>query len=159
MRHRPLTSAWSLRSRLLVGILAYGPLDRLFDTRKWVIVPGAVCTIGLLAALALVPGLPAAAAVVLLILFTGVTSYSVVIVAHGRSLFPDHLLGRGMTFANFLTIGGAGLVQFLSGLYVSGMKDAGMPVEAVWAALHVSFAAITIAALAVYLLAPMPKQG
>ena len=41
----------------------------------------------------------------------------------------------------------------------AGMKDAGMPVEAVWAALHVSFAAITIAALAVYLLAPMPRQG
>jgi len=79
--------------------------------------------------------------------------------AHARRFFPDHLLGRGMTFANFLTIGGAGLVQYVSGLYVASLKSSGMPVEAVWAELHLAFALLTIGALAVYLLAPIPRPN
>ena len=34
------------------------------------------------------------------------TSYAVVIVAHGRSLFPDHLLGRGVTTVNIAQVVG-----------------------------------------------------
>jgi len=102
----------------LVGILAFGPLDRVFDTRKWVIVPGALASITLLGALALVPGLTAAAAVVLLILFTGVTAYAVVIVAHGRSLFPDHLVGRGVTTVNIAQVVGLTILPLISGTIV-----------------------------------------
>ena len=36
-------------------------------------------------------------------------------VAHGRSHFPPHLAGRGVTFLNLLAIGGAGLAQIASG--------------------------------------------
>jgi len=102
----------------LVGILAFGPLDRAFDTRKWVIVPGALASTTLLGALALVPGLTAAAAVVLLILFTGVTAYAVVIVAHGRSLFPDHLVGRGVTTVNIAQVVGLTILPLISGTIV-----------------------------------------
>ena len=52
--------------------------------------------------------------------------------AHARMFFPEHLLGRGITFANFLTIGGAGVVQFASGAYVSGLQASGM--AAAWPA-------------------------
>ena len=38
-----------------------------------------------------------------------------VMVAHGRSHFPPHLAGRGVTFLNLLAIGGAGLAQIASG--------------------------------------------
>jgi MFS family permease len=99
----------------LVGILAFGPLDRIFDTRKWIIVPGGICTVGLLGAMALIPGLPTTAAVTLLVLFTGVTSYAVVIVAHGRSLFPDHLLGRGVTTVNIAQVVGLTLLPLVTG--------------------------------------------
>jgi len=99
----------------LVGILAFGPLDRVFDTRKWVIVPGAIASITLLGTLALVPSLPTAAAVALLILFTGVTAYAVVIVAHGRSLFPDHLIGRGVTTVNIAQVVGLTILPVVTG--------------------------------------------
>lgn len=109
----------------LVGILAFGPLDRVFDTRKWVIVPGALASIALLAALALVPGLSAAAAVTLLILFTGVTAYAVVIVAHGRSLFPDHLIGRGVTTVNIAQVIGLTILPLMTGPIVGAFPAPG----------------------------------
>jgi len=109
----------------LVGILAYGPLDRLFDTRKWIVVPGAVASVLTLGALALVPGLPLAAAVALLIAFTGITSYSVVIVAHGRSLFPDHLVGRGVTTVNIAQVIGLTVLPLLSGAIIGAFPAPG----------------------------------
>lgn len=42
----------------VVGVLCYGPMDRIFDTRKGVITAGAGTTATILAVLALVPGLP-----------------------------------------------------------------------------------------------------
>jgi MFS family permease len=136
----------------LVGILAYGPLDRIFDTRKWVIVPGAICTIGLLGALALVPGLPAAAAVTLLILFTGVTSYSVVIVAHGRSLFPDHLLGRGVTTVNIAQVVGLTVLPLMTGPIVGAFPAPGsVSPEIAYRAAFGAIALTLAAGLAVYM--------
>jgi hypothetical protein len=38
-----------------------------------------------------------------------------VIMAHGRSFLPPHLIGRGVTMLNLFSIGGVGLLQFLSG--------------------------------------------
>ena len=99
----------------LVGILSFGPLDRVFDTRKWVIVPGALASISFLGALALIPGPSATLAVALLILFTAVTAYAVVIVAHGRSLFPDHLLGRGVTTVNIAQVIGLTILPLMTG--------------------------------------------
>ena len=54
--------------------------------------------------------------VVLLTLFSGFTAFSAVIIAHGRSLFADHLVGRGMTTANIFTMLGAGTLQVITGL-------------------------------------------
>ncbi len=136
----------------LVGILAFGPLDRVFDTRKWIIVPGAFASVLLLGALALVPGIPRGAAIALLVLFTGVTSYSVVIVAHGRSLFPDHLLGRGVTTVNIAQVIGLTVLPLVTGPIVGAFPapDAVSPEIAYrWA---FGAIALTLAAgLAVYL--------
>jgi predicted MFS family arabinose efflux permease len=99
----------------LVGILSFGPLDRIFDTRKWVIVPGALASVGLLGALALIPSPSTTLAVTLLILFTAVTAYAVVIVAHGRSLFPDHLIGRGVTTVNIAQVIGLTALPLMTG--------------------------------------------
>ncbi len=109
----------------LVGILAFGPLDRRFDTRKWIVVPGALASVLLLGALAAVPSMPRGAAVALLVLFTGVTSYSVVIVAHGRSLFPDRLLGRGVTTVNVAQVVGLTVLPLLTGPIVGAFPAPG----------------------------------
>jgi len=37
------------------------------------------------------------------------------LVAHGRSFFPDHLMGRGVTLISLFGIGGVGLMQNISG--------------------------------------------
>ena len=135
----------------LLGLLAFGPLDRIFDTRKWIIVPGGICTVGLLGALALVPGLPLAAAVTLLIVFTGVTSYAVVIVAHGRSLFPDHLLGRGVTTVNIAQVVGLTLLPLLTGPIVGAFPAQGaVSPEIAYRAAFGAIALLLAAGLAIY---------
>ena len=39
------------------------------------------------------------------------TGYLPVLIAHGKSLFPPHLLGRGITLLNIGTMGGVFVVQ------------------------------------------------
>ena len=69
--------------------------------------------------------------------------------AHGRAFFPDPLLGRGITGMNVLFIGGAGLMQPISGAYMNAMRG-GAPAEA-YAHLHLGFGLILSLALAIYL--------
>jgi sugar phosphate permease len=142
-----------------LGAFAFGSIDRVLGRPKLLVVVGTALTAVFFAVLWGVPRPPlwAAVASVAAIGFMGLCQP--MLFAHARRFFPDHLLGRGMTFANFLTIGGAGLVQYVSGLYVASLKSSGMPVEAVWAELHLSFALLTIGALAVYLLAPIPRRN
>jgi MFS family permease len=139
-----------------VGAMVFGLLERRFGGPKRLVVSGSLGTtlgFALLWMLPL-PPLSLAVSVIAAIGFLGLCQP--LLFAHARRFFPDHLLGRGITFANFLTIGGAGMVHFVSGAYVSALKDMGMASEMVWASLHIAFAAATLAALAVYLLSPVP---
>jgi hypothetical protein len=74
-----------------------------------------------------------------------------VLMAHGRFFVPDPLLGRGLTLMNILFIGGAGIVQPISGALMSAMKDR-LPSES-YAMLHVGFGIALIATLVIYLFA------
>ena len=73
-------------------------------------------------------------------------------VAHGRSHFPPHLAGRGVTFLNLLAIGGAGLAQIASGR--SPARPPPRPRRttpaAPYAAIFLFFAALTLAGCLVY---------
>lgn len=139
-----------------LGALAFGSVERVMGRPKLLVVIGTGLTAVCFAALWLWPNPPVvlAAAAMAGIGFMGLCQP--LLFAHARQFFPDHLLGRGMTFANFLTIGGAGLVQFVSGAYVSGLQGAGLAPSEVYGALHLAFALITSGALAVYLLSPPP---
>jgi hypothetical protein len=78
--------------------------------------------------------------------------------AHGRSFVPDHLLGRGITLLNVLFIGGAGVLQPLSGALMARMQDH-PPAEA-YATLHLIFAGLLVAGLVIYLFArDNPPKG
>ena len=79
-----------------------------------------------------------------------------VLMAHARSFFPGHLLGRGLTLLNVLFIGGAGILQPISGAIMKAMQHA-PPAEA-YAKLHVIFGTALLAALAIYLFST-EKQG
>ena len=60
---------------------------------------------------------------------TGMTS---VVMSHGRSLVPPHLLGRCITLLNIGTMGGGFLVQFVSGAVIDLFPSQGgaYPLEA-----------------------------
>ena len=59
--------------------------------------------------------LPPAGLLVWFIAFGVVTAYTPVLIAHGKSLFPPHLVGRGMTILNMATMGGTFLSQTVTG--------------------------------------------
>jgi MFS family permease len=108
----------------LAGVLAFGPLDRVFNTRKWIIAAGAAASIVLLGALALAPAPPLAAAVALLVGFSIASGYALHIVAHGSSLFPAHLTGRGVTTVNLAQVIGLTLLPFVTGAIVGAFEPA-----------------------------------
>jgi MFS family permease len=146
-----------MAAAMSAGALAYGPLDRLLGTRKWVVFSGVAVSAACFAALAL-PGLPLAAAVALMGLIGAFGMSYGVLMAHGRSFVPDHLLGRGITLLNVLFIGGAGILQPLSGALMSAMQDA--PPADAYAVLHLIFASLLAVSLAVYVFAKdNPPKG
>ena len=100
---------------MIAGTLAYGPLDKALRSRKWMIVAGTFATLLAALVLILVPSQTAWLAIAMMcaIGFFGAT-YPV-IMAHGRSFLPPHLIGRGVTLLNLFSIGGVGLLQFASG--------------------------------------------
>jgi MFS family permease len=113
----------------IVGVLICGPLDARFNTRRRVVLTGGCLTLATLAALALWPRPPLAVAVTLLVALCAVSSYGVTIVAHGRSLFPDRLLGRGMTTLNLAQVVGASAMPVATGAVAAALA-AGTPGDA-----------------------------
>jgi MFS family permease len=100
------------------GSFIWGPTDRLFGRHK---VPILIGTAVSFTALAMFAGLGMMPVPLLIVAFamigfsTGMTS---VVMAHGRSLVPPHLLGRCITLLNIGTMGGAFVVQFVSGALI-----------------------------------------
>ena len=107
------TTAMSLS--MIAGTFAYGPMDRIFGTRKWIIFIGSSICLASIVSLALVEQITFGVSVSLFCIlgFFGM-SYPLMI-AHGRSFSPEHLTGRCVTLLNMFAIGGAGLFQILSG--------------------------------------------
>lgn len=100
---------------MIAGTLCYGPMDRVFGTRKWVVFFGNLAGTGCLAALVLLIDSSVVTSVLLIALIGFLGGSFPMIIAHGRSFFPPHLVGRGVTLMNLFGIGGVGLMQFTSG--------------------------------------------
>jgi len=137
---------------MVAGNFAYGPLDRVFGTRKGVALAGNLGAVAALLVLALAPpaGAVGVAALAAAIGFFG-ASFPMVM-AHGRAFVPAHLVGRGVTLLNLFGIGGAGLMQVASGRVHAATLAASGP-GAAYAALFLFFAVALGAGCAVYLLA------
>jgi MFS family permease len=135
-----------------MGVLAFGPLDRLFDTRKWVAVSGAALTTAILIALAAQPRPPAWLAIVLLVALCGASSYGVHVVTHARAFYPPWLAGRGATTANMAQLLGCALIPLGTGFIPSLFPQTAMgysPVAYQW--IFAIIAATLVAGLAIYL--------
>jgi MFS family permease len=101
----------------IVGLFAWGLSDRFWRSYRRPVLLGSGLTAGLLAAAALVP-LPLAGAVAWLVLFGFCVAYTPLVTAHGKSLFPGPLTGRGITLLNVGTMGGVFVFQAATGALV-----------------------------------------
>lgn len=135
---------------IAAGALAYGPLERWLRRRKVLALWGSVIAGAALLFLAWVAKPPIQVAALALAVFGFTAMTYGTLMAHIRNFLPDHLLGRGMTFANFLCMAGAGLLQIWSGWYVDMLKTASLSDADLFAHLHGALGAAMLVSAAVY---------
>lgn len=143
---------------MVAGNFAYGPLDRLLGTRKWLIFGGnglmLVCLLGLYRQ----AGTDSATTIALL---AGVGFFGAsfpMVMAHGRAFLPPHLTGRGVALINLFGIGAAGLMQIVTGRLHSALTPSetvinSAPPATPYAALFAFYAALVALGLLIYLFA------
>lgn len=135
---------------MVAGNFLLGPIDRITGSRKWGVVAGA----GLSAAsLAAIVAFPAAGFWTSALLLAGHGFFGATypaIMAHGRSFLPAHLIGRGVSFINMFSIGGAGLMQFASRPLYRALSESSTP-ETTFRWLFLFFLAPLVAGLVIYL--------
>lgn len=99
----------------IVGLFIWGPSDRWFSSYKTPGLLGGVFCLTVVLIGALIE-LPAWLVAPYLLLYGFAFSTTPVLTAHGRALYPPHLLGRGLTLVNIGTMGGVFAQQALTGL-------------------------------------------
>ena len=142
------TAALIMGIAMIGGVFLYGPLDRWFGTRKWVVFGGNILTLTCLLGLYTFGASSYILAVALMcgIGFFGATFP--VVIAHGKGFFPAHLTGRGVTLLNMFSIGGVGLAQLIA----RPLHDSYQGVDPIspYAAVFLLFAVLLIMGLALY---------
>ena len=98
------------------GMLVFGPLDRLLDTRKWIAFAGTSTIATILGTLALWGQPPLWLVIGAIIAIGFFSASSTMIMTHGRGIFPDRLIGRGMATMNTSVMLGVACMQTLSGI-------------------------------------------
>jgi MFS family permease len=136
------------------GAILYGPAERLLRSPKLTVLIGSAVTGAGFVLLGAVPALSTASAVVLLSLIGGFGLTYGILMTHARAFFPEHLLGRGITFMNFVFIAGAGIIQAVSGLFMRAAAASGTAPADAFGQLHLAFGLMLLAATAVYVTAP-----
>jgi predicted MFS family arabinose efflux permease len=102
----------------VVGSFLWGMSDRLFDSYKIPVLTGSLLTAGLMALAAIVGVFSSAGLLAWFIALGGLSAYLTVLIAHGKSLFPPNLVGRGLTLFNMATMGGVFLTQAVTGMII-----------------------------------------
>jgi predicted MFS family arabinose efflux permease len=135
-----------------VGILAFGPLDRLLDTRKMIAIGGSLAIISVLAILALVSHPPIWVPVGAILGIGFLSASSTMVMTHGRGIIPDRLIGRGIATINTAVMFGVACMQSLSGIIVGAFEPLadGTRSETAYRALFAVLAAVLIVAVAFY---------
>jgi predicted MFS family arabinose efflux permease len=102
----------------IVGAVVWGPTDRLFNSYKIPVLTGHLLTA---AALGLAAWIGEFSRFGLLLWFVAIGLFPAVVtvlIAHGKSLFPAQLVGRGMTLMNIGTMGGVFVCQTVTGFII-----------------------------------------
>ncbi len=143
-------AALAMAVAMTVGSLVYGPVERWVGSPKRVVLTGSAVTAALFLTLGFFPAMPVGAAIGSLTLIGACGATYGLLMAHGRSFFSNHLLGRGVTFLNFLFLGGAGIVQILSGRHIEQAAKSGADIATAYGRLHLAFGAALLASVVIY---------
>ena len=134
------------------GMLTFGPLDRRLDTRKGIAIVGTLVIIGLLAVLALFSHPPVWLPVGVIIAMGFFSASSTMVMTHGRGIFPDRLIGRGISTMNTSVMLGVACMQTLSGVIIGAFEPlaSGARTEEAYRALFGVLTLVLIVAIAIY---------
>ena len=102
----------------MLGSFLWGPADRLFGSYKVPVLISLFASARLVAAVRGAGPMPFPLLVGAFVLIGFSTGPLALVLAHGRSLVPPHLLGRTITLLNIGAMGGGFLVQFISGAII-----------------------------------------
>jgi len=136
---------------MVAGNFAYGPLDRLLDTRKWLVFGGNSVVLACMVTLYLNAANSGWLPIALLAAIGFFGASFPMVMAHGRAFLPPHLVGRGVTLINLFGIGSAGVMQLVTGRIHAAYANDPAP-TAPFAALFLFYAVLVAVGLAVYLL-------
>jgi predicted MFS family arabinose efflux permease len=134
------------------GMLAFGPLDRLLDTRKWIAFGGTAVNICILATLALATQPPVWLPVCAIIGVGFFSASSTMVLTHARGVFPDRLIGRGISTINTAVMLGVACMQTISGIIVGAFEPLadGARTETAYRTLFGVLTLVLIVAVAIY---------
>ncbi len=134
---------------MVIGSFAMGPLAQRIGGLKRAVLLVNLGSVAVLAALWAMPEASLTAVVVALALLGFFGSSYPILMAHGRAFLPPHLVGRGVTFLNMISIGGVGIYQFGSRAVYQGAAD--LPPQAAFGHLFLFFLIPLVIGLAIYL--------
>ena len=112
---------------MVAGSFLVGPAARMAGgVRRTVLIFTAVTLLVLLALMLFGSASIALSALLLMLIGLSGASYAL-LMAHGRTFLPPHLVGRGVTFLNMFSIGGVGVMQFAARPVFQAATAAGPP--------------------------------
>ncbi|WP_424938915.1 MFS transporter [Aliiroseovarius sp. S253] len=125
---------------MVIGSFSYGPMDRIFGTRKWVIFTGNIVAVSMVFLLWLAPEAGIWRVALTMAAIGLFASSFPLLMAHGRSFYPPHLVGRGVTLMNMFGIGGVGVFQYASASVYRSAQGPDVSVTAPYQAVFLFFA-------------------
>jgi sugar phosphate permease len=135
-----------------LGAVAFGWLEANGIPRLALILYGTFTVIGTYGVFALLPS-QGDTATVLLFTFVGLSGpYTILLLAHARALFPDHVTARAVTSVNVANFLGVSVMQIVPGWILGAFSTVnGHPPEAAYRTMFGALAAILAVALLVFL--------
>ena len=143
---------------MILGNFLVAPAVRLVGSLRRTVLIFTGATLVVMGFLVLNPDPGLGLAVVLLALIGLSGAGYVLLMAHGRSFLPDHLVGRGVTFLNMISIGGVGVMQFASRPVFQAASGAFPPPQA-FAMLFLFFLIPLAIGFALYFLTPEARNA
>lgn len=108
-----------------IGALFFGPLDRVFKSRKTIVFFAVTTELIAFGILGAVENLSIITVTCLFVYIAFVQQYYVVLAAQCRAAFPDHLVGRANSTLNLISITGVGFMQSMFGWILAISPEAG----------------------------------